>query len=91
MTKIICKYCKQIVVEDNAEKVIEEELNLGNRYMQCPNCYGLMWIKDLKWKKKEYRTVTEVLEELAKAQKVIDKLWFELWRMFKKKRNNTLK
>lgn len=48
MTKIICKYCKQIVVEDNAEKVIEEELNLGNRYMQCPNCYGLMWIKDLK-------------------------------------------
>ncbi|KKK70983.1 hypothetical protein LCGC14_2918530 [marine sediment metagenome] len=31
----------------------------------------------------KYRTVTDVLEELAKAQAVVEKLWFELWRFYK--------
>jgi len=31
----------------------------------------------------EYRTVNDILKDLAKAQSVIDKLWFELWRIFK--------
>ena len=35
-------------------------------------------------KESEYRTVNNILEDLAKAQGKIDKLWFELWRMFKK-------
>ena len=31
----------------------------------------------------KYRTVPDVLKELAKAQSVVDKLWFELWRFYK--------
>lgn len=34
----------------------------------------------------EYRTVPDILEELAKAQSVVDKLWFELWRMYPKEK-----
>ena len=31
----------------------------------------------------EYRTVKNILEDLAKAHQVVHKLEFELWRMYK--------
>ena len=40
-------------------------------------------MKDPK-KVNDKRSVPDVLEELAKAQSLVDKLWFELWRFYKK-------
>ena len=43
-----------------------------------------MEIKEInKKEEKEYRGVKDVLEDLAKAQSKVDKLWFELWRFYK--------
>ena len=49
-----------------------------------------MEIKEInKKEEKEYRGVKDVLEDLAKAQRVVDKLWFELWRFYKWNKNKT--
>lgn len=41
-----CKYCHLEIIQDT-ESFVKETIKKGEKYIQCPYCLGIYWIKDL--------------------------------------------
>ncbi len=44
MKEKICKMCHKLIAEDG-EELLKKEISLGKRYIECPFCRNLEWIK----------------------------------------------
>lgn len=42
-TQIHCKYCNKIIIEDSEEFFKSNK----DKYIECPYCQGLSWVRDL--------------------------------------------